>query len=402
MVAGINRRGLLRLAGAAGIAGLGGASSACAASSDRTGSEPLYDEPVRIGLLVPGTGGYRSIGDDIVNGFRRFVAGNQQRLGGHPLAYEQEDEGETPEDAVAAVERLLSSRVHAVVGVATAAALEAVSPVVEEAHVPLLGANASPSSVQGVPYVWRTSFLNQDAGQALGTYLVGAVNGTVAVITVDDPAAADAVAGLREAFAQAGATDRLAEPIRTPPDSEPDGGFFASALAEVQGLEPGAVFAAYAGAAAVEFVKQYAAAGLDPDRLYGPPDLTEGEVLDEAGDAAVGVWTSANYAPELTGAANRAFTVAYREEFARLPTIYAVAGYDAAVALDKAIRLTEGDPTRRGVNAMLGEVGYLESPRGRWQFNQGRTPTQKWYLRQVAGDGPVLANRVVQELGTLG
>lgn len=400
-MAGIDRRGLLRLAGAAGIAGLGGAGGACAASGD-SGNEPLYDELVRIGLLVPSTGGLRSIGDDIVNGFRRFVAGNEQRLGGHPIEYEQEDEGETREDAVAAVERLLSSRVHAVVGLATSQALEAVSPVVEEAHVPLLGANASPSSVQGVPYVWRTSFRNQDTGLALGSYLVGAVNGTVAIVTVDDPGATDAVAGLREAFAQAGATDRLAEPIRTPPESEPDGGFFAGVLAQVRELEPGAVFAAYAGAAAIEFVRQYAAAGLDPARLYGPADLTEGEVLDEVGDAAVGVWTSANYAPELTGAANRAFTVAYREEFARLPTIYAVAGYDAAVALDKAIRLTEGDPERRDINAMLGEVGYLDSPRGRWQFNQGRTPTQKWYLREVAADGPVLANRVVQELGTLG
>lgn len=401
-MAGINRRGLLRLAGAAGIAGFSGVGGACATSGDRTGSEQVYDEPVRIGLLVPGTGGFRSIGDDIVNGFRRFVASNDQRLGGHPIKYEQEDEGETREDAEAAIERLLSSRVHAVVGVVTATALEAVSPVVEAAHVPLIGANASPSSVQGVPYVWRTSFRNQDTGQALGTYLADAVNGPVAVIAVDDPGATDAVTGLREAFARADATDQLAEPVRTPPESEPGGGFFSEALASVRELEPAAVFAAYAGTAALEFVRQYAAAGLDPARLYGPPDLTEGEVLDEAGDTAIGIRTAANYAPGLTGAANRAFTVAYRDEFARLPTIYAVAGYDAAVALDKAIRLTEGDPDRRGINAMLGDVGYLDSPRGRWQFNQGRTPTQKWYLREVAADGPVLANRVVQELGTLG
>lgn len=398
-MAGIDRRGLLRLAGAAGIVGLG---SACGASRDDVPAEPLYEDHVRIGLLVPGSGGYRSIGDDIVNGFRRFVVANDNRLGGHPLVFEQEDEGESPDEAAAAVERLLANRVHAVVGVVTAGALEAVSPVIEDAHVPLLGANASPSSVQGVPYVWRTSYLNQDPGEALGSHLVTEVSGTVAIVVEDGAAGRDAVDGLREAFAVAEASDQLAEPIFTPANSEPGGDFFAGALAQAAALEPAAVFAVYAGAAAVEFIRQYQDAGLEPDRLYAPAYLTEGEVLDEVGDAALGIWTSSNYAPELAGAANRAFMVAYREEFARLPTMYAVAGYDAGVALDKAIRLTGGNPSRRDINAMLGEVGYLDSPRGRWQFNQGRTPTQKWYLRQVATDGPVLANRVVQELGTLG
>lgn len=51
---------------------------------------------------------------------------------------------------------------------------------------------------------------------------------------------------------------------------------------------------------------------------------------------------------------------------------------------------------------MLSRIGLLDSPRGRWQFNQGRTPTQKWYLREVAEDGPLLANVLVRDLGTLG
>jgi branched-chain amino acid transport system substrate-binding protein len=397
-VAGINRRGVLRLAGATGLAALGGA---CADSRDDAGSEPLYEDHVRIGLLVPSTGGYRSIGDDIVNGFRRFLFANDNRLGGHPVAFEQEDEGEKPEDAMAGLERLLQARVHAVVGVATSEALEAVGPAIEEAHVPLLGANASPSTVQGVPYIWRTSYLNRDPGEAIGTHLVAETSGDVAIIAGDDASGREAVEGLREAFAVVDATDQLAEPIFTLPNREPGGRFFREGLAQVGALDPAAVFAVYAGEAAVEFVKQYASAGLDPHRLYAPAYLTEGGVLDEVGDAALGVWTAANYAPELTGAANRSFTVAYREEFARLPTIYAVAGYDAGLALDKAIRLTQGTLSRRDINAMLGEVGYLDSPRGRWQFNQGRTPTQKWYLRQVAADGPLLANQVVQELGTL-
>ena len=51
---------------------------------------------------------------------------------------------------------------------------------------------------------------------------------------------------------------------------------------------------------------------------------------------------------------------------------------------------------------MLGRVGQIDSPRGNWQFNQSRTPQQKWYLREVRRDGQVLSNVLISELGTLG
>jgi branched-chain amino acid transport system substrate-binding protein len=51
---------------------------------------------------------------------------------------------------------------------------------------------------------------------------------------------------------------------------------------------------------------------------------------------------------------------------------------------------------------MLGQVGQVDSPRGVWQFNTPRTPQQKWYLRQVRPDGPVLGNVTISDLATLG
>jgi branched-chain amino acid transport system substrate-binding protein len=288
-----------------------------------------------------------------------------------------------------------------VVGLASSAAIMEVRDTIEAEHVPLLGANASPRDLQGVPFIWRTSYQNQEPGLALGRYLAAETTGRVAIVAQDELTGTDAVAGLQEAFATAQATDRLAGPILTPDESQPAGDAFAGALAQVQNLAPEVVFCVYAGVAAVEFVRQYVDAGLDPTRLYAPAYLTEGEALDALGEAAVGIRTAANYAPELRSTANRAFAVAYRTEFGT-PTIYAVAGFDAAAALDAAVRLTGGDPTPRQINLTLGEIGLIDSPRGRWQFNQTRTPTQKWYLREVGRDGPVLANLVRSELGTLG
>src|SRR5690606_2851600 len=228
------------------------------------------------------------------------------------------------------------------------------------------------------------------------------VNGPVAIVAPRDASGAEMVAGLRAALSDIGADDQLAEPILTAAESQPDSAFFAGALDRVAELEPAAVVAPYAGAAAVAFIRQYLDAGFAARRLFGPADLTEGSVLDELGSNAVGIRTSANYAPELTGASNRSFAVAYRGEFARVPTIYAVAGHDAGAALDRAIRLTGGTPGSLQINRALDEIGLIDSPRGPWQFNQHHTPTQKWYLREGADDGPVLANVVVSELGTFG
>lgn len=399
MAGGIDRRRALGLLGGVGVAGL---AAACGTPARTEPAPQLHETEARIGLLVPGTGGFKPIGDDMINGFNRYLRRAGNRLGGHPAATIVIDEGDTPERALAALEELFGSRVHAIVGVASSAAMLPVSERIEEEHIPLLGANASPQQMLGTPHVWHTSFVNHEPGEALGRYLAGEVDGTVAVIAQDDPMGTDAIAGLREGFAQVTPADLLAEEILTPAISQPARDHFAVSLAEIRRMEPAAVFACYAGNAAVEFVRQYVDTGLDPSRLVGPAYLTEGAVLVALGEDALGIRTSANYAPELRIATNRTFASDYRREYGEQPTIYSVAAYDAAAALDKAIALGEGVLDPQQINVNLARIGLIDSPRGRWQFNQGRTPTQKWYLREVGHDGPVLSNIVLRELGTLG
>jgi branched-chain amino acid transport system substrate-binding protein len=79
-----------------------------------------------------------------------------------------------------------------------------------------------------------------------------------------------------------------------------------------------------------------------------------------------------------------------------------VAAWDAAAVLDKAIKACRDKVTADEVNLKVGRVGMITSPRGIFQFNQTRTPQQKWYLREVRNDGPVLVNALITELATLG
>jgi branched-chain amino acid transport system substrate-binding protein len=162
----------------------------------------------------------------------------------------------------------------------------------------------------------------------------------------------------------------------------------------------------FTGPAAVTFEKQYNDLGIRNSNvpLYAPGFLTEGQAMMKAhGEAARGIYTAMNYSPDLDNTANRRFASEYARLHQNSPTTYAMASYDAAAVLDKALSLVDAELSGETLNAAIGRVGQVSSPRGDWQFNQTRSPLQKWYLRQVRVDGnEVLANTTISELATLG
>jgi branched-chain amino acid transport system substrate-binding protein len=396
----IDRRQALKLLAALGTTGL---AAACSNDAGVESGEGATGEPVRIGLIAPQSGGYKAIGDEIVNGFQLFLQLNNQLLGGHPVNLLTADEGETVQSGKAALDGLIKQDVLALTGVADSAVMLGIRDAVEQARVPLVGSNASPSTLQSVVYIWRTSYVNDEPGQSLGPYVDERVprNGKIGIIAPESPGGRDTVDGFRKAFS---ATDRrLSSPvIWTDPTATPGKSAYASDVSHLLEANPDAVFCCFADAAAIALLKQLWAAGYRK-QVYGPGFLTEGNVLTELKPAeAEGIMTALNYSADLNNGANRRFASAYRKTHGTPPTTYAMASYDAAQVLDKAIRIAGTRPTAQTVNLALGKVGQIDSPRGSWQFNQPRTPQQKWYLRRVQRDGQVLSNVLVSELATLG
>jgi branched-chain amino acid transport system substrate-binding protein len=394
----MNRRQALKLLAALGATGL---VAACGDGSDA--DDPaiaISDVPVKIGLLVPQTGGLKSIGEEIVRGFQLYLDLNEGRLGGHPVTLEIANEGDTAAVARAATKGLIDKGVLALSGVVNPAVMLGIRDTVREARVPLIGSDASPFNVQGEVYIWRTSYLNADAARALSPIVAERARGKVVVVLPDQSVGQDIQSAFRDGF---GADDpRLVrDPIWAGNETSPGARYFDPTMDALRAAKPDAVFCSFAGTAAVEFVRQYRNAEI-PARLYAAGFLTEGAALTELGKDAAGIVTAMNYSPDLPNNANRTFTTAYRGAHNSSPTTYAMASYDAAQALDKAILLAGDKPTPQQVNLMLGKVGQIDSPRGSWQFNQSRTPQQKWYLREVRRDGQVLANVLISELNTIG
>lgn len=396
------RRAPIRVAVALGAAaivlvGCGGAS--LGGGSDDGGAGGDDDAPVKIGLLVPQSGIYTSLGDDMKNAFELYVEQNDGQLGGRDVEIVVADEGETADSGQAAADRLITAdEVVAVTGVVSSATMNAIQGLVEGDGVPLVGSNASPTTLTGVEYIWRTSYVNDEPGIALGEYVAQNVDGPVYLIAADYQAGVDEIEGFKETFLPAGG--EVAAEVYTPFPTTTN---FQPYLSQIQSSGAAAVFAFYAGGAAVDFVQQYDQFGLaDELPLYAPGFLTEGGVLAAQGESAEGIFTSMNYSADLDNEVNTAFVEAYTEAYEMAPTTYAMASYDAAAVLDMAIEAAGDDVTRESVNAAIAEVGEIESPRGTWRFNDGGTPVQMWYLREVAEVDGELVNTVVTELVELG
>lgn len=394
----VNRRRALQLLAALGTVGLG---AGCAGRG--TSDAPL--SPIKIGMLIPQTGDLTDVGTEVANGFQLFLDLNEEQLGGHPTELVTADEGNDAKSGQAAVEKLLKQGVLALTGVVSSAVMLGIRDTVEQAQVPLVGSNASPSSLQSVVYIWRTSYVLDEAGRALGRHLKDALDPSarLAIIMPDSPAGEDVLRGFQEEFGQS--DPRIAAPVTWTEDISgvPGKNAYQRDIATALTRAPDGVFCFFAGAAAVEFLKQLRAEGYTGP-VYAPGFLTEGNVLASFKDETdvLGIQTTLNYSPDVYNAANRLFASAYRKKHGTSPTAYATASYDAAHVLNQAIRRAGESPTPAEVNLALGKIGRIDSPRGVWQFNQSRTPQQRWYLREVQFDGQLLSNVLLTELATLG
>jgi branched-chain amino acid transport system substrate-binding protein len=106
--------------------------------------------------------------------------------------------------------------------------------------------------------------------------------------------------------------------------------------------------------------------------------------------------------PDLDNPANRQFAGAYQSTYHQAPNVYAVTAWDAAWLLDHAIAAAGPRPTSESINAAIGQLGAIDSPRGDWRFGSGHSPVQRWYLRKVDTGGRMPANLTQRILTTLG
>jgi branched-chain amino acid transport system substrate-binding protein len=338
---------------------------------------------LKVGLMLPYSGTFASLGNAIENGFQLYVKEQGGKIGGREIEFVKVDDESEPSKATDNINKLIKrDSVDLVVGSVHSGVAMAMAKVAKDTGTLLIVPNAGADAITGAmcaKNIYRTSFTNWQPGFAMGEQ--AAKNGIKKVITVTWKYAAgeESVKGFKEGFEKNGGS--ISKELTVPfPNVE-----FQSLLTEIAAAKPDAVYAFFAGAGAVKFVKDYAAAGLNRSiPLYGPGFLTDG-TLEAQGAAANGMLTTLHYADGLNNKRDAAFRLAYVKAYKLQPDVYAVQGYDAAQLLAIGLNATKGDISKKAEfeDAIL--KAKIDSPRGTITISKAHNPIQDIYLREVVG-----------------
>jgi branched-chain amino acid transport system substrate-binding protein len=338
---------------------------------------------LKVGLMLPYTGTYAALGVAIENGFRLFVSEQGGKLGGRELEFVKVDDESDPAKATDNVNKLIKrDNVDVLVGTVHSGVVAAMAKAAKDSGTMLIVPNAGADAVTGpmcASHIFRSSFSNWQPAYAMGE--VAAKRGAKKAVTItwNYAAGAESVKGFREGFEKGGG--QVLKDLNVPfPNVE-----FQALLTEIASIKPDAVYTFFAGAGAVKFVKDYAAAGLRKSiPLYGPGFLTDG-TLDAQGADADGLLTTLHYGDGLNTPRDNSFRLEYAKTYKLQPDVYAVQGYDAAQLLAIGLNAVKGDISKKPEFAAALEKAKIDSPRGAFTLGKSHNPVQDIYLRQVVG-----------------
>jgi branched-chain amino acid transport system substrate-binding protein len=381
----VSRRAVL--AGAAVSAGLGRPAIAQAA-------------PLKVGMMLPFSGTYAALGENIYAGFELLIAENGGRLGGRSVSLVRLDDESDPAKAQANVNRLVErDNVDVLVGTVHSGVVMALVQAARENKIPLFIPNAGNVAATRdlcSPSVFRSSFSNWQPAYGMGRALAAKGVKKAAWVTWDYAAGKESGEGFRDGVQAGGAelTHVLTVPFPTTN--------FQPVLAQIGGLGVEVVGSFFAGGGAIQFVKDYAAAGLrDKVPLCGSGFLTEG-VLKPQGAAAEGIQTALHYGDGLDNAKNLAFRAAFKAKSTRDADVYAVQGYDAGQMLAVGLTGTKGDATAAQALAAAILAAKIDSPRGAFTLSASHNPIQTIWLREVRSGQNKVIGAAVKDLADPG
>ncbi len=340
-------------------------------------------DSIKVGFMLPYSGTYTALANAIENGFKQYVEEQGGKLGGLSVEYVRVDDESAPAKATDNINKLINrDNVDVVVGTVHSGVAMAMAKVAKDTGTLLIVPNAGADAVTGpmcAPNIFRSSFSNWQPAYAMGEVAAKKGYKRAVTITWDYAAGKESVNGFKEAFTKAGG--KIEKDLTLPFPREE----FQALLTEIASIKPDVVYTFFAGAGAVKFVKDYAAAGLkDSIPLVGAGFLTDG-TLEAQGESAQGLLTTLHYADGLNTPRDNQFRLTYAKTYKMQPDVYAVQGYDAAQMLGIGLAANKGDKKNRAALVKAIEKAKVDSPRGAFTLSASHNPVQDIYLRKVDG-----------------
>jgi branched-chain amino acid transport system substrate-binding protein len=326
-------------------------------------------ETVKIGVVLPFSGANADLGHQVDKAFDLYVKLHAKDIEPNKVEIIKRDEG-PPTGAVAktvTTELITNDKVQIVTGFVFSPSAIALAPVVTQAKVPMVIANAGTAWITNMsPYIARLSFSMWHPAFPMGAYAHDKVGcKTAAVAYTDFPPGKDSVEAFTTGFEKAGGKVSLSIPMGSPvqvPDFTP---FFQ----RIKDAHPDCMYVFIpSGAHATGVMKAYGELGLRKAgvKLIGPMDLIPDNKLQDMGDAAIGTIVMGHYAVDLDNPQNKAFNAEWHKAYGAdsYPDFMSAAGWDTMHAIFDTIKKLNGNVSdgAKFIDALKG--WSADGPRG--------------------------------------
>jgi branched-chain amino acid transport system substrate-binding protein len=357
--------------------------AAAAAMILASGPAAAQQKSVKIGFVSTFSGPTAVIGNNMRDSFELALDHLGRKMGGLPVEVIYEDDAIKPEVGKQKTEKLIESdKVDFIVGyIWSNVFLASVKPAVDSKTF-IISANAGPSQVAGElcsPYIFSTSWQNDQTPQAMGLYMNKKGVKSVFLIGPNYAAGKDMLAGVASTFKG----KVIGQELTTWP-AQLD---FSAELSKAKAANPDAIFVFYPGKAGVQFLSQYAQAG-----LKGKIPLYTAFTIDELSlplqkDLAVGVPGAQEWVNDLPNDTNKKFVADFVKKYpGHKPSFYGAQSYDAANLINAAVVATKGNLSDKAAVQKALEKADFKSVRGNFKYGNNHIPIQNFYLQDVVQD----------------
>lgn len=348
-------------------------------------------DKVKVGFIATLSGPAASLGEDILNGFNLGIKHFNGKLGALDVDLIIGDDQLQPGVGVQVASKMIEKdKVDIITGIVFSNVMMAVARPITEANVFLISANAGPSKLAGaecMPDLFTVSWQNDQTHEAMGKAINDMGAKKLYLMAPNYQAGKDALAGAKRYF-----DGEIVGEVYTK-INQPD---YSAELAMLRAAKPDALFIFYPGGMGINFVKQFAQAGLkNVIPLYTTAFTTDQSALPAMGDAALDIINSSFWSHDLDNPVNKKFVDDYKKEYGKLPSLFSAQGYDAALLIDSAIAKVGGNLADRDELRKAFKAADFNSVRGKFSFNNNHFPIQNFYTRKVVklADG-TLTNKI--------
>lgn len=337
---------------------------------------------VKVGVVIPLTGGFQSNGRQIIAAIKAYVAAKGDQAGGKKIDLIIKDDGSVADNALRISQELVTKdKVSILTGFGNTPTALSVAQLSKRAKIPQIVMVAATSSIiKSSPYMLRTSQTTPQIASIIAQWAPANEAKRFVSIVSDYGPGIDAEDWFAKTLQQTGG--QVIEKLRVPL-ANPD---FAPFLQKVIDDKPEALFVFVPTGAGAAFMKQFVERGLDKSgiKVIAMSDVTDDDLLNNMGDAALGVVTGGPYSANHDSPENRAFLESFRQANGSMrPNAVAVGAWDALDLIYKTLDKTKGDATG-DIFVEAAKGLELASPRGPVKIDaETREIIQNIYMRKV-------------------